>query len=55
VNINAVNLKHRLRQIETDERRSHDTISVMKTSAPSYGTAVPENVGRPSHHADGLL
>ena len=25
--INAVNLKHRLRQIETDERRRHRTIS----------------------------
>jgi hypothetical protein len=28
--INAVNLKHRLRQIETDERRRHRTISLMK-------------------------
>jgi hypothetical protein len=50
-----VNPKHRSRQIETDERRRHRTISVITTSTPSYGTAVPENVGRPSHHADGLL
>ena len=28
--INAMNLKHRLRQIETDERRRHRTISLMK-------------------------
>jgi hypothetical protein len=50
-----VNPKHRFRQIETDERRRHRTISVITTSTPSYGTAVPENVQRPSHHADGLL
>jgi hypothetical protein len=43
VNINAVNLKHRLRQIETDERRRHRTISPMKkTSCPSNGAAAPE-------------
>jgi len=30
VDVNAVNLKHRLRQIETDERRRHHTISLMK-------------------------
>src|SRR3954464_15179563 len=30
VDVNAVNLKHRLRQIETDERRRHRTISLMK-------------------------
>ena len=37
-----MNLKHRLRQIETDERRGHRIISVMKEAYPSYGTAVPE-------------
>ena len=45
VNVNAVNLKHRLRQIETDERRGHRTISVMKGAYPSDGTAVPETGG----------
>ena len=30
--------KHRLRQIETDERRGHRTISGMKGTYPSYGT-----------------
>ena len=35
-------LKHRLRQIETDECCGHRTISVMKGAYPSYDTAVPE-------------
>jgi hypothetical protein len=47
-----VNLKHRRRQIETDERRQHRTISVMKGTYPSGGTAVPDAGGRPSHHAE---
>src|SRR3954454_1652816 len=42
VNVDAVNLKHRLRQIETDDRRRHRAISVMKGAYPSYGTAVTE-------------
>jgi hypothetical protein len=42
MNINAVNLKHRLRQIETDERRRHGINSVMKGAYPSCGTAVPD-------------
>ena len=37
--INAVNLKHRLRQIKTDERRSHDTNSVMNGTSASHGTS----------------
>src|SRR4051812_22482359 len=49
--INAVNLKHRLRQIETDECCGHRTISVMKGTYPSRGTDVPDAGGRPSHHA----
>jgi hypothetical protein len=50
-----VNLKHRLRQIETDERRRHRTISVMKEAYPLDCTAVPEMGGRSSHHADGSV
>jgi hypothetical protein len=43
-------LKHRLRhQIETDERRSHGTISVMKRSCPLCGIAVRE-AGRGLSH-----
>jgi hypothetical protein len=42
VDVDAVNLKHRLRQIETNERRGYHTISLMKTSCPSCGTALPE-------------
>src|SRR3954469_21256848 len=42
VDVNAVNLKHRLRKIETDERRRHGINSVMKGAYPSCGTAVPD-------------
>jgi hypothetical protein len=48
----AMNLKHRLRQIETDECRGHRIISVMKGTYPLRGTDVPDAGGRPSHHAD---
>src|SRR5690349_5437481 len=53
--INTVNLKHRFRQIETDERRGHRTISGMKGTYPSRGTDVPDAGGRPSHHAGARL
>src|SRR4051812_41005227 len=50
VDVDAMNLKHRLRQMETDKCCGHCTISLMKSSCPSYGTTVPEYGGRPSHH-----
>jgi len=49
VDVNAVNLKHRLRQIETDERCRHRIISGMKGTYPSRGTDVPDAGDRPSH------
>jgi hypothetical protein len=40
-----MNLKHRLRQIETDECRRHRAISVMRVTYPSCGSSVPKNGG----------
>jgi hypothetical protein len=37
-----MNLKHRLRQIETDERSRHRAISLMRVTYPSCGTTVPD-------------
>jgi hypothetical protein len=42
VDVNAVNLKHRLRQIETGECHGHRTISVMRVTYPSCGTTLPD-------------
>src|SRR3954452_15923404 len=42
VDVNAVNLKHRLRQIETDECRGHRAISLMRATYPSCGTTWPD-------------
>jgi hypothetical protein len=49
VDVNAVNLKHRLRQI--DERRRDRTISLMKGTYPSRGIDVPDAGDRPSHQS----
>src|SRR5689334_10103862 len=51
VDVNTVNLKHRLRQIETDERRGHRTISLMKNVLSVMWHCRDGNGGRPSHHA----
>jgi hypothetical protein len=45
LNVNAVNLKHRLRQIETDERRRHRTISLMKNVLSVMGRCRAGNGG----------
>ncbi|MGF7210000.1 hypothetical protein GGE65_004603 [Skermanella aerolata] len=40
-----------LRPIETDERRRHLTIFMMRGTYPSCGTDAPDEGGRPSHQS----
>jgi hypothetical protein len=53
VDVNAMNLEHRLRRIGTDERRGHRTISVMRGIYPSDGASRTRQAVHLHHAANG--
>jgi hypothetical protein len=54
IDVNAVNLKYRLRNIETDrDNLAHGRLPSMwfASTQPSYGTSMPQSGRRPPHHS----